>query len=62
MISNKEKERVEKLLPEVSNELQKIYHKTKEGNGQRWLMIDLTVNNDICQDVLKLIYIHKDSK
>ena len=41
VVSNKEKERVENMLPYLSGELQELYRNTKEGNGQRWLMIDL---------------------
>lgn len=62
VVGNKEKEKVEKILPQLSNQIQKIYRKTKEGNGQRWLMIDLKSNNCIYQDTLKLIRIRRESK
>ncbi|KEF35816.1 Protein of unknown function (DUF3788) [Schinkia azotoformans MEV2011] len=57
----KEKERVENLLLQLSKEMQEIYHKTKEGNGQRWLMIDLNANDGVYQDTLKLIRIRRES-
>lgn len=62
VIGRKEKERTESLLPLLSEEMQKIYHSTKEGNGQRWLMIDLHSNNCLYQDALKLIRIRRESK
>ena len=36
--------------------------KQKEGNGQRWLMIDLHSNDCVYQDTLKLIRIRRESK
>lgn len=33
VVSEKEKERIENLPPQLTNELQEIYHSTKEGNG-----------------------------
>lgn len=62
VIGNKEKEKVESLLPQLSEEMQNIYHSTKEGNGQRWLMIDLHSDNCLYHDVLKLIHIRRESK
>lgn len=34
----KEKERVESLIPYLPLEIQQLYQNTKEGNGQRWLI------------------------
>lgn len=62
VVSQKEKERVEDLLPTFSSEVKKIYYQTKEGNGQRWLMIDLNFQDNIYQDVLSLIKIRRESK
>ncbi|HGL4283479.1 MULTISPECIES: DUF3788 family protein [Bacillota] len=45
------------LLPSLSEYVQKIYRNTREGNGQRWLMIDLKSKNNVYQDVLRLIKI-----
>lgn len=55
VVGEKEKEAVENYLTQASPMTREIYHGTKEGNGQRWLMIDLEDQNQVYQDVLKLI-------
>lgn len=62
VVGAKEKARVEKMLPYLSKELQELYRNTKEGNGQRWLMIDLHSDDGVYQDVLQLIRIRRESK
>lgn len=62
VIGRKEREDAEELLPEFSDEMQSIYHKTKEGNGQRWLMIDLKSKDRLYQDTLRLIRIRRESR
>lgn len=62
VVGNKEKNKVEEILPQLSEEIQKIYHNTKEGNGQRWLMIDLKSDDCVYQDVLRLIRIRRESR
>lgn len=62
VVSNEEKERVENMLPYLSGELQELYRNTKEGNGQRWLMIDLYSDDEVYQDVLQLIRIRRESR
>lgn len=62
VISAKEKTEVEAILPRLSPEIQDIYHSTQEGNGQRWLMIDLEDGNEAYSDVLKLIDIRFKTK
>ncbi|QBE99902.1 DUF3788 domain-containing protein [Blautia producta] len=62
VVSNKEKERVENMLPYLSGELQELYRNTKEGNGQRWLMIDLYSDDEVYRDVLQLIRIRRESR
>ena len=57
VVGRKEKEAVEAMLPECSAEIQEIYQKTQEGNGQRWLMIDLEDPGESYEDVLRLIKI-----
>ena len=57
VVGRKEKESVEEILPECNLRLQEIYEETKEGNGQRWLMIDLEDRDSMYQDVLRLIII-----
>lgn len=55
VVGNKEKEHVENLLTQFSEYIQKIYHNTREGNGQKWLMIDINSKNNPFQDVLRII-------
>lgn len=57
VVGRKEKESVEEILPECTSRLQEIYKETKEGNGQRWLMIDLEDHDSMYHDVLRLIKI-----
>ena len=57
VIGKKEKEEVESCLGEMTPAIQELYYRTKEGNGQRWLMIDLEDREDIFQNVLWLIRI-----
>lgn len=60
VVGKKEKASVEKILPECTVELQDIYDQTQEGNGQRWLMIDLENKDDLYHDVLRLIWIRRN--
>lgn len=62
VVGNKEKDIVKKELLSFSSKVQEIYHNTKEGMGQRWLMIDLDINNDVYKDVLRLIQIRRENK
>ncbi len=57
VIGQKEKEKVEGILPSLSADIQKIYKETKEGNGQKWLMIDLEDNDKKYEDVKAMINI-----
>lgn len=60
VVGNKEKDRIEKLLSECTKEIQDIYRNTHEGNGQRWLMIELEDDDKVYEDVLRFIEIrHK---
>ncbi len=59
VIGKKEKERTENLLPDCTSQLQQIYAQTDEGNGQKWLMIDLEDADDLYRDILSLIAIRK---
>ena len=61
VIGRKEKESVEEILPECTSELQTIYSQTKEGNEQRWLMIDLEDHEDLYRDILRFIKIRRYS-
>lgn len=57
VVGTKEKPVVEAMLPTCSAALQELYARTREGNGQRWLMIDLEDQDDLYRDVLRLIEI-----
>ncbi len=61
VVGRKEKESVEEVLPECTPELQRIYNRTTEGNGQRWLMIDLEDKEELYRDLLRLIQIRRKS-
>ena len=60
VVGAKEKPYVEAVLPECSAELQGIYRQTQEGNGQRWLMIDLEDKEKLYHDILRLIQIRRN--
>ncbi|GFI60985.1 hypothetical protein IMSAG049_00136 [Clostridiales bacterium] len=57
VIGKNEKESVDTILPNCNAELQDIYKRTKEGGGQRWLMIDLEDEGNMYFDVCHLIEI-----
>lgn len=59
VIGKKEKERTEELLPECSVFVREIYANTREGNGQRWLMIDVEDMGAVYEDVLRLIEVRR---
>ena len=46
---------------DLTAELREIYQQTREGNGQRWLMIDLEEQGELYDDVLRLIQIRRMS-
>lgn len=59
VIGRREKEAVEAILPDCAPQLREIYAQTREGNGQRWLMIDLEDRDQMYRDVLRLIDIRR---
>lgn len=59
VVGQKEKVFVGEILSEFTFELQEIYHHTKEGNGQRWLMIDIENEDDLYQALFRLIEIRR---
>lgn len=61
VIGKKEKEAAEAALLEGTARLREIYEQTRECNGQKWLMIDLEDDSQICQDVLRLVAIRRNS-
>lgn len=62
VVGTKEKETIEELLLKLSPLIQHIYNETKEGIGQRWLMIDLEDKDKTFSDVLKLIGVRANSQ
>lgn len=57
VVDRKEKAAVEALLPECTLELQALYAQTREGNGQRWLMIDLEDPGPLYDNLMRLLRI-----
>lgn len=47
----------EALLERSHSGLREIFERTREVNGQRWLMIDLEDDGELCCDALRLIEI-----
>lgn len=62
VIGPKQKDPFESLLPDCCLRLQEIYKQTQEGNGQKWLMVDLEDVDDIYRDALHIIEIRKSYK
>ncbi len=62
VVGGKEKERVESVLPQMSDTMREIYENTREGMGQRWLLIDLNEADELYSDVQKLIRIRRESR
>lgn len=61
VVGRKEKEAVEAILPDCTAEFREVYDQTKEGNGQRWLMVDLEDPGELYRDVLRVIEIRRNS-
>ena len=61
VVAARQKAAVEAVLPDCTAELRNIYRQTREGNGQRWLMIDLEDQAGLYDDVLRLIEIRRNS-
>lgn len=59
VVGQKEKAAVEAALPECAAELRELYRQTREGNGQRWLMIALEDRGDLYRDCLRLVRIRR---
>lgn len=57
VIGQKEKARAEEMLADCTERLREIYRQTPEGNGQRWLMLDLEDPDELYRDVMRLIRI-----
>ena len=59
VVGHREREAVEDVLPQCSLQVQDVYHETKEGNGQRWLMIPVEDQDSVYEDVLRLVGIRR---
>lgn len=59
VVGAREKALVEAILPDCTAELADQYHQTQEGNGQKWLMIDIEDPQGLYADVLRLIEIRR---
>jgi len=59
VIGRREKEMFDHLYDQLSDEMRNIYLSTKEGMDQRWLMIDITSENEVYRDALRLIDIRR---
>lgn len=55
VIGKKEKDNFEKILSSLSLDIQQLYLNTKEGNGQKWLMIELEDDDKRYDDVKRII-------
>lgn len=59
VIGKNEKKVFEEMLPSLSNDIQELYLETKEGNGQKWLMIELEDEDKRYDDVKRIINIRR---
>jgi len=59
VVGKKEKDAVKAILQEFNPILSDIYCQTKDGNGQRWLMIDLEDKENMYSDIFRLIDIRR---
>ena len=67
VVAPREKQRVEALLPSLSEAFQRIYRGTQEGMGQRWLLLDIGADNAVrgnalLDDACEVIRIRRQSK
>ncbi len=62
VVGPKQRQLVEEILPECSEELREIYNSTREGSGQRWLMMDVEDRGELYNDILRLIEIRRGRK
>ena len=59
VVGKKEKDAVKAILQEFNPILRDIYCQTKDGNGQRWLMIDLEDKENMYSDIFRHIDIRR---
>lgn len=61
VISDREKTEAEWMLPFCTEYLQQLYHETKTGMGQKWLMINV-MDDAVLEDVKQFIAIRRSKK
>lgn len=61
VIGDHEKTETELILPAFTEYLQQLYHQTKTGMGQKWLMVNVT-DDEVLEDVKKCIAIRRGKK
>lgn len=61
VIGKREWTEAELMLPFCTEYVQQLYHETKVGMGQKWLMIHVT-DNEVLKDVKKYIAIKRGKK
>lgn len=61
IIGNREQTETELILPFFTEYMQRLYHETKVGMGQKWLMVEVT-NDAILEDVMQCIVIRRGKK
>lgn len=59
VVGKKEKDAVKAILQEFNPILRDIYCQTKDGNGQRWFMIDLEDKENMYSNIFRLIDIRR---
>lgn len=59
VVGAKEKESVDQIMPSCNKALQSIYEQTKEGNGQKWMLIDILDAGVMYDDIFRLIEIRR---
>lgn len=62
VVGQKEKDRVEMMLPLMTKQMREKYETTQEGMGQRWLMIEISNQSDVLEDIKKIVAIRRKSK
>lgn len=62
VIGSKEKVEFENYYDNFGNDIKELYRTTAEGNGQKWLMIELEDEDRRYADTLKLIAIRSGKK
>ena len=61
VIGPRQKTLLEERFSLLSEGTQELYRETREGNGQRWLMIDIEDEDERWSDALTLLEIRADS-